>query len=128
MPSGTSQQRLIGDGAAGDASIEQGAADRRAAGRVLRAVHAGAGNFARGVQVRDHRAVWLHDARGDVRLEAAECDGHTRMQTQGDKLGALDRVQEFSRLAEVLVDATFDQLAVAAIGRLQRRRALFRTH
>ena len=50
------------------------------------------------------------------------------MQTQGDKLGALDRVQEFSRLAEVLVDATFDQLAVAAIGRLQRRRALFRTH
>ena len=48
MPSDASQQRLIGDGAAGDASVEQGAADRRAAGRVLRAVHAGAGNFAGG--------------------------------------------------------------------------------
>ena len=57
------QQSLIGDGAAGDASIEQGTADRRAAGRVLRAVHAGAGNFARGVQVRDHGAVGFHDAR-----------------------------------------------------------------
>ena len=44
------------------------------------------------------------------------------MHAQGDKLGPLDRVQELGRLAEVLVDAFFDQLAVAVIGRLQCRR------
>ena len=65
---GELQQCLIGGGAAGDASVEQGAADRRAAGRVLCAVHTGAGNFAGGIQVRDHGAVGLHDTRGDLSL------------------------------------------------------------
>ena len=72
--------------------------------------------------MRDHRAVGLHDARGDVGLQTAECDGHAWVHAQGHELGSLDRVQELGRLAEVLVNTLFDQLAVAVIGRLQRRR------
>ena len=69
--------------------------------------------------MRDNAAVGLHDARGDVGLQAAEGDGDAGVQSERGELRSLDGVQELGGLAEVLVDALLDQLAVAVIGGLE---------
>ena len=85
------QQALIRDGTACNASIEEGAAYRGAAGRILSAVHAGTGDLASRIEVRDNRAVRLHNTRGNIGFKSAESDGHAGMHTQSTPFSTISQ-------------------------------------